>query len=203
MADNGKYSLNEINKTLDKVAKELVLLKDSQKETDAKFQETDKEITRITNKLDKVGDFLKEVGSHVDGISKSNGLVAETLISNTLENTLSLNGWQFNNSTTNFKKYIKILNIREQYDMILEKDDLIAVIEIKYRAKAGDIEKLNNNKIPNYKLINPNETRRIVGVLACLSYEEDVIQTAEKFGIYVITLSGEEIKVENPNYKLF
>lgn len=128
---------------------------------------------------------------------------ARSLISNTLENSLSLNGWSFDYADINVKKHIKGLNIREQFDLVLGKENLLAIVEIKYRVRTEDVTELANRKIPNYKKLFPNETRHIVGVVAGMSIDDHTIEVAKANGIYAITLSGDQIKVENAIYKEF
>ncbi|MCX6146784.1 MAG: hypothetical protein NTW25_05975 [Candidatus Kapabacteria bacterium] len=158
---------------------------------------------RTDIKIEKLAKQIAEQGKMINGIAESNGLAAETLISNTLENSLSLNGWSFDYADINVKKHIKGLNIREQFDLVLGKENLLAIVEIKYRVRTEDVTELANRKIPNYKKLFPNETRHIVGVVAGMSIDDHTIEVAKANGIYAITLSGDQIKVENAIYKEF
>lgn len=167
------------------------------------FESTDKKMKETDIKIDKLTIQISEQSKMINGIAESNGLAAETLISNTLENSLSLNGWSFDYADINVKKHIKGLNIREQFDLVLGKENLLAIVEIKYRVRTEDVTELANRKIPNYKKLFPNETRHIVGVVAGMSIDDHTIEVAKANGIYAITLSGDQIKVENEYYVEF
>lgn len=158
------------------------------------------ELIEIKNNLIKTEKMIKEQSILINGIGDSNGFAAETLITNTLANTMTLNGWYFNDAETNVNKYIKSLNVKDQYDLILGNDELLAIIEIKYRVRSQNVIELKTKKIPNYKLLFPKESRHIVGVVAGISIEPQAIVSAKENGIYAITLAGEHIKVENAEY---
>ncbi len=174
------------------------------------FQEDRKELAEIRKSMAETDKQIKELGVkineqgiNINGIADSNGMVAETLISNTLEKSLFLNGWSFDYAEINVKKYIKKLEIRDQFDLILGNDNLVAIVEIKYKLRKETVLDVVDRKIPNYKKLFPNETRHIVGVVAGMSIDSQTIETAREKGIYAITLSGDQIKVENSVYNEF
>jgi hypothetical protein len=164
------------------------------------INQTHQIIKELAEENRKTETMIKEQSILINGIGDSNGFAAETLITNTLASTMTLNGWNFNDAATNVNKYIKSLNVKDQYDLILGNDELLAIIEIKYRVRSQNVIELKTKKIPNYKLLFPNETRHIVGVVAGISIESQAIISAKEYGIYAITLAGEHIKVENSEY---
>ena len=196
MENTEKLGFTQVWQMFQETDKKFKELADEHKKTELAQQKTELEIDRVSKLVDNLT-------KNIDGIGKSNGFVAETLISNTIENSPSLNGWKFNRITKDFQPNDIKNHISEQYDMLLEKDDLIAIIEIKYNAKSSDIKDLVNKKIPNYKKLYPNENRNIVGIMACLTFNKYTLEFAKKKGIYMISQSGEVLKVENSEYKVF
>ncbi len=197
---------NEWNKRdleWEKSRKEWKEIRQSMKDNAERFKETDIRFKETDIRFKEAERYIKELSKNINGIADSNGKVAETLISNTLENNLLLNGWSFDYADIDVKKHVKSLNIKDQYDLVLGNDSLLAIIEIKYRLRSDSVIDLAKRKLPNYKKLFPNETRNIVGVVAGMSIDKEAIETAKENGIYAITLSGEQIKVENSIYKEF
>ena len=172
------------------------------KETDFKIQETDRLVKQLAAESQRTEKVIKELSRNLGGIGTSNGDVAESLFTSTLEKSLSLNGWKFESYQLDVNKFDKKLKIREQYDLLLEKEDSIAVIEIKYKLKVEHIKEIYSKKLPNFRKLFPHlNHKKLIGVAAGLSVDKQVLKVAENCGIYVITLKGDEIKVINSNYK--
>lgn len=195
-SENNEKGFAEIRQILKEIAEEHKKVEKAQRLTEDAIMQTQL-AQQQTEKM------IKDLTKNVNGIADSNGMAAETLIANTLENTRTLNGWVFNSSQINVAKNNSKLNLRDQYDLVLENDEILALVEIKYRVREKDVLDLLERKIPNYKLLFPNESRNIVGVVAGLSIENQAIVAATDNGIFAITLSGDEIKVINSNYKEF
>ena len=196
-------SIQETDKIVKGLAEEHKKTELAQQKTELAQQKTELAQQKTEHEIDRVSKLVDNLTKNIDGKGKSNGFVAETLISNTIENSPTLNGWKFNMITKDFQPNNMKIQISEQYDMLLENDDLIAIVEIKYNAKSSDIKDLVNKKIPNYKKLYPNENRNIVGIMACLTFNKYTLEFARKKGIYMISQAGESLKVENNEYKLF
>jgi len=198
-------------------------------ETDKKFQESDRILTekfqeteRLVKELAKehkktelaqlktelaqlkTDKQIKELHKYVGGIGQSNGDAAETILVNTLVKRMSINGISFNSYQPDINRYDKKLKLRDQYDLMLENEDTIAVVEVKYKLLEENLHDILNRKLPNFRKLFPHlNNKKIIPVVAALSADKKALVEAEKLGIYVITLSGKEIKVLNSNYKEF
>ena len=103
---------------------------------------------------------------------------------------------QFDYSEHNKQKYIKRLNKKEEYDVILTNKDLQVIVEIKYRFKNEHFKTIIDRKIPNYRILFPeNKHYKLRVAIAAFSFEKGVIEHAKKLGCYVLTRSGDELDV--------
>ena len=151
-------------------------------ETDRKFQETEK--------------YIKELSKNIGGIGNSNGYYAEQFFADALENKMQLLDIRLQSSERNRQKYIKRLKIREEYDLILTNSDIKVVTEIKYRFKVEHLKILIERKIPNYRLLFPEDNNYKLRVaIAAFSFEKGVVEMAKQYGCYILSRTGEDLDI--------
>ncbi len=161
------------------------LFRETDKRLDKKFQETDKKI--------------KETNKSINGIGKSNGEIAEDFFFNGLISTMKIGDIKINFIDRNLERFSKKLQLKGEYDILLSNDNLVVIVEVKYKVRTEDIEELLNKKIANFRKLFPRYSNfNIQGAIAGLTIEKKAIELGKKYGFYIITQSGENFKYLNP-----
>ena len=171
------------------------------------FQETDKEFRKTKQLMDENARRSKEMDKKLDrkldklakmygGVSENNGAVAEEFFKRGLEKHSNLFGIEYNQVGTLQKK---TKQLQGQYDIVLYNGDAMVIIEVKYKLHPSDVEDFYQRKLPNFRPLYPEYSDKVViGAVAGLSVPNDSIELAQKFGFLVLTQSGENITVVNP-----
>ncbi len=187
---SAKLSDGQENLTFDKVWKMF-------QETREQFKETDK---RLDKMFQETREQIKETNKAINGISKSNGEIAEDFFFNGLETTMKIGEIEINFIDRNLIRFSKKLQLKGEYDILLSNDNLVVIVEVKYKVRTEDIEKLLNQKIPNFRKLFPRYSNfYIQGAIAGLTIEKKAIELGKKYGFYIITQSGENLKYLNPS----
>ncbi len=151
------------------------------KETDTKFKETDKEIKETSR---AVRDLTGKWGKFVEGLIvpaverlfKEWGIVVDKVYQKARSR---LNGSEME---------IDILAVNGEYAILIEAKSTLKVEDVN-----DHIDRLKNFKsfFPEYK------NRKIIGAVGGISIEEDSDKYAYRQGLFVITESGETVKIIN------
>ena len=161
--------------------------------TDEMFKETDEKFEKSNREFDK---RLKELSKNIGGIGNSNGYYAEQFFADALEKKMQLLDMQLEYSERNVQKYKKSLKVREEYDVILTNTDIQVIVEIKYRFKQEHLETLINRKIPNYRILFPeNKHYKLRVGIAAFSFEKGVVEMAKQYGCYVLARTNNELEI--------
>jgi len=166
----------------------------------AMFAETNRQMKETDRKL-------KEMGIHVDGISKSNGAFAEEVFYNSLEKSMEFAGVHYDRIDNSFRSTRKMPDgskLEDQFDIVLINSDAIAIIEIKYKASSDDVEELATKKINNFRSLFPkyNDFAVYLG-LGTLSFNEYVVNKAKELGVGLLKLSGDVVKYKTSWVRAF
>jgi len=169
-------------------------------ESDRRMQETDRQMQETDRKF-------KELGIYVAGISNSNGMFAEEYFFNSLEDKLEFAGVSFDNISRDFnltKKTPDGKKIRDQFDVVLLNGEAVALIEIKYKARKEDLDKMINQKISNFKYLFPEYAKHKIYLgLGSFSFEKEVATEAKKLGIGLLKQVGETIEYQTDWVKAY
>jgi hypothetical protein len=158
------------------------LLTDKFQETDKKFQETDRKIDRLA----------KLYG----GVSENSKDVAEEFFRRGLEARNSLFGIEYT-EVDHLARTSK--KLQGEYDIVLHNKAYIIVIEVKYKLHPDDVMDFINRKLVRFKpLFREYADKKIIGAMAGMSVPSDSYEMAAKHGLLVLTQSGENMTVMNP-----
>ncbi|KPA14220.1 hypothetical protein MHK_005573, partial [Candidatus Magnetomorum sp. HK-1] len=134
---------------------------------------------------------------NLDGIGKNNGAVAEEFFFNGLNDKMEIGKLKFETIDRNI--YRRTKRIEDEFDVVMTNTDSITILEIKYKYHPKDVEKVIK-KIKNYKLLFPlYKDYKFYGGIAGLSVPKDTVKEAIKYGFFVLTQSGNNLKVLNDN----
>jgi hypothetical protein len=160
------------------------------KETAKSMQETDKRMQETDRKIDKLARLY-------GGVSENSRDVAEEFFRRGLEARQVLFGIPYDQVARLEKKTRKL---QGEYDIVLYNGDYMIVIEVKYKLHPDDVEDFIRRKLPVFKPLFPEYgDKKIIGGVAAMSVPIDSYELAEKNGLLVLTQSGENISVMNPD----
>ena len=153
-------------------------------------------------RLKETGKSLKEIKKMLGNIGNNNGDVAEEFFYNGLENKMSIGIFRFDSIGKRVKE--KRGNVEDEFDIILTNSNTVVITEVKYKFHPDDVGKLLSKKIPNFKKLFPHyENFKIYGAIAALSLPDDTKNIAIEKGFFVLTQSGENIKLVNDKVKSY
>ena len=128
----------------------------------------------------------KANAKQIGGIDKSLGDVAEEFIFNALEKDMTFGGIKFDDIDRNMKLHSKFLNLKGEFDVVLENGDTLAIIETKHKVRSEDISKLIG-KPDNFRKLFPKYSNyKVILGVGGLSFEKDVVEDAENHEIGII-----------------
>ena len=163
------------------------------KETDKKFKETDKLLTEKFQETDRKIDRLAKL---YGGVSENSKDVAEEFFRRGLEAKSSLFGIEYT-EVDHLARTSK--KLQGEYDIVLHNGEYTIIIEVKYKLHPDDVTDFINRKLPNFKpLFREYADKRIIGAVAGMSVPSDSYELAANQGLLVLTQSGENMSVMNP-----
>jgi hypothetical protein len=191
--------LAESSKETDAQIKELA---ESSKETGAQMKETEaliKELAESTKATDaqmkKTDARIRAIHEELGGISNSNGAFAEEYFRNVVNEKRTFAGHCFDDIGINVRR--KCDGKEGEFDIVLYNTVVVALIEVKYKAQAGDLEKMAEKYADSFRGLYPQyEKHKIILGIASLSYDEYTIAKAEELGMVVVRQRGDIIEAE-------
>lgn len=158
-------------------------------ETDKMFKETDKRMQETDRRIDKLAKLY-------GGVSENSKDVAEEFFRRGLEARSSLFGIEYmevDHLARTSKK------LQGEYDIVLHNGAYAIVIEVKYKLHPDDVLDFINRKLANFKpLFREYAHKKVIGAVAGMSVPPDSYELAAKHGLLVLTQSGENMVVMNP-----
>ncbi|MDR2705672.1 MAG: hypothetical protein LBC02_07830 [Planctomycetaceae bacterium] len=157
------------------------------KETDALIKKTDKQIAKTDKQIGK--------------LSNRFGDLAEHLVAPRIADRFNELGYHFENE---FPGGLKIKNdqnqVIAQIDILLENDESIAAVEVKVCPEHDDIqEHIRRIEVfQNYRETKGFKHKTIIGGIAGAIFPQNIKNEVIKAGLYVITQSGDTMKIEVP-----
>jgi hypothetical protein len=159
----------------------------AQAKTDAQMAKTDKKLASMLEML--------------DGITTSQGLVAEEFFFNTLADSLTVGGVKYDGITSNIRR--KINGQWVEVDLILDNGASLAIIEVKYRARPKNIVQLQNT-IRTYRQAFPQyKDFKIYGGIASFNIDDSVADEAHENGFFILKRKGDLLEVDTQGMRAF
>jgi hypothetical protein len=161
-------------------------------------EKTDEQMKKTDEQMKETQDTLKKVTKLVGNISNNQGDIAEEFFYNSMKAKPSLAGINYDFIEPNAHRSKQ--GIEDEYDILLVNGQDIAIIETKYKAHTGDIEKLINKKYENFKKLYPEykNYKHHLG-LASFNINEDVKEEALKNNVILLQRKGDIIEAIVPS----
>ena len=147
---------------------------------------------------------IKELKEMIGGMANSNGMFAEEFFFNAIDNSdKKLFGEQFHECISSVKRYNKGKQKKSEQDVLLVNGNSVAIVEVKYKARKEDIQKLIDRP-PVFKVLYPEyQSHRIYLGLAAMSFDTGVEDETVKNGIAIIKQVGDTVVISDENLKVF
>ena len=181
------------------------------KETDKKFQETDKQFKETDKKFLETDKKFKEIEKQfqqtdkqirkLEGFFTSQwGKLIEGMVQPAALKLFQKRGIEVNESMQ--RVVIKKKDLQKEFDILLVNGDVVIVVEVKSTLKIEDVKKHIECLKDFHKYMPEYKDKRVFGAVAYLNCDEKSDKYAYRNGLFVITLTGDEI-VEIKNNKDF
>ena len=146
---------------------------------------------------------IKAMQQELGGISNSNGEMAESYFINSFNRTPQFAGQTFQFIDANIKRSAKALNLKEEYDLLLYNGVSVAIIEIKYKARKKDVERLLH-KTKTFKILFPQykDFKLYIG-LAALHFDAETENESIEQGVAIIKQIGDNMVINDAHLKVF
>ena len=178
-------------------------------ESSAKF---DRELAESSAKFDrelaeshaKWNLEMKDLKEMIGGTANSNGMFAEEYFFNSIDRgDKTLFGEKFDECYSSLKRYNRNNRKKSEHDVLLVNGKSVAIVEIKYKARKEDIQKIIN-KIPDFRSLYPQyRSHRIYLGLAAMSFENGVEIESINNGLAIIKQVGDTVVIHDEHLKTF
>jgi len=201
LKETQKRTIENINRVSKELGKEVDKVSNNIDKVSREVDKVSNNIDKVSREVDKVNKEMNtklyKLNLNLDGIGKNNGAVAEEFFFNGLNDKMEIGKLKFETIDRNI--YRRTKRIEDEFDVVMTNTDSITILEIKYKYHPKDVEKVIK-KIINYKLLFPvYKDYKFYGGIAGLSVPKDTVEEAIKYGFFVLTQSGDNLKVLNDN----
>ena len=197
------------NLTFEKVWAALMENREQMKETDRRMQETDRQMKETERSIKDTGlqvketsRIVKELGKRFGDLGNRFGELSEQLVISGVEDRFNELGFKFKGIITGgLRINDENRKIKTEIDILLENGDYIIAVEVKARPGINDIE----HHIKRLEILREfrngsnDEKKKIRGALAGAIFPDEVMDAALDAGFYVLTQSGDTMKIKAPN----
>jgi N-acetylglutamate synthase/N-acetylornithine aminotransferase len=168
---------------------------------DAEAAKRDAEAKQTTDELKKT---IKSMSEEINGIAKSNGMVAEEMIFNSLNKNRTFANIRFDDIERNVKLKSKMLNLQGEYDIVLTNGDTIAIIEAKWRVRPEDITKLTTKQVTNFRnIFTMFADYKIMLGIGGMAFEDNSEEDAREKGVGIIKVLTDSVEYYTDSIKMY
>ena len=147
---------------------------------------TEAQMARTDAKLDQLARMY-------GGVGNSLGAAAEEFYHNSLKANPVLAGMRFDFMDKNVTR--SHAGLEDEFDLLLVNGREVFVVEVKHKAHENDLERLLNEKAPNFRRLFPEyASRRQRFALAAFHIHDDLKKAALAQGVTVLQRKGDVIE---------
>ena len=179
--------------------------KKREKERKKREEEWKKREEKKEEEYKKLRETLQYVSEEVGGIGHNNGAMAEEFFYNTFKRDKTFVNEKFDEIKRNFTYRGQDDKLKVEYDILLFNGTSAAIIEVKYNAKAKniDIAKLIS-RVEVFKIWFPEyKNHKIYLGVAAMSFHKDLTWRLHRAGIATIRPVGKKMVVYDKTVKTF
>jgi hypothetical protein len=166
-------------------------LRESMRESQLK---SERELASLTQSIN-------DTRSEVDGLGKSQGLVAEAFYANSLTLNPRIGKLTFDQVLTSVK--VGKGHEQAQFDVVLRNGNSVAFVEVKYRAQLETIAQLDMQMVEFRSRFPEYDNYKLYGGIASFSVNDAVVNATHDKGYFVLKRSGDAFAVDTQGMKAF
>ena len=181
----------------EKLAETDRILSEKLAETDKQLKETNRQMAESRIEFDRRMRKFEEMNG---GLSNNQGMFAEEYFFNSFEK-----GKQnfFGETFDSIRKNVMGTKYDDEYDILLINGKSIAIVEVKFRAREKDIDKVLK-KAKTFRINYPDyENHRVYLGLAALTFDKGIEDDCKDNGIAIVKQEGESVIITDEHLKVF
>ncbi len=161
-------------------------------DTDRRFKETDLRFQQISEELRK--DFAK-TRKEVANVTDALGRFSENMVAPALVRLLNQVGIPISETAVRVRSPLR----RIEYDIVAVNGDVVVVVSVKTRLNVEHVKTFIEERLTIFKEVFPRyRDMKLLGAVAGMSVEQEADAYAIKQGLFVLTQSGDNIRLANP-----
>jgi hypothetical protein len=180
----------------------------------AMFQESDRRMQKLSEEMREVAQQMrkeneetnrkmKETAKQIGDLGNRFGELAEHLVAPSIVEKFNILGFHFDDVSAGLRRIIYDESSGQriaEFDILLENGDTIVGVEVKSKPSRDDVEDhVRRLQILRLNKDRKGDKRKIYGALAGAIMPSNVKMFALKTGFYVITQSGDTVKIDVPD----
>jgi hypothetical protein len=166
-------------------------------ETDKKFKETDKKFQETAREVRKTSREIRKLSKNMGGMNRSLGELIETLMAGRLWEKFP--AYNFNRIFQRIKLLDKNKIPLTEIDILLSDDDWAMAVEVKREPDKEDVEHhLKRMELMREYAIREISGKKLLGAIAGGVVSPEVRACAQKSGLFVLELNGEQVSLLEP-----
>ena len=194
MSEENKTELSFLEEIRQSIRESNAKAEERNAEWEKRNAEWDIKMQELTDRVNATTATVNETSKHVRGISLSNGAMAEEMIFNSLEKDKTFGGIKFD-------EILKSVNVvsgfetKTELDVLMVNGDTVAIIEAKYKVEKDDVFELFTKQLNYFRQYFPDySNHKVVLGIGGMSFEDGVIQSANKKGVAIIKIVGDKVE---------
>jgi hypothetical protein len=172
------------------------------RETDRKMQETAQQMRETDRKMQETDRKMRETDKRIGDLGNRFGELAEHLVAPNIVQKFNALGFHFDDISSGLRRVIQDESGGQkiaEFDILLENGESIIGVEVKSKPSRDDVEDhVRRLRILRLNKDKKNDKRKIYGALAGAIMPDTVKAAALKAGLYVITQTGDTVKIDVP-----
>jgi hypothetical protein len=189
--DETARQMRETDQKIKDVAQQIRETAQQMRETDRKMREINEETAR----------HLKKTDQQIGKLGNRFGELAEHLVAPNIVQKFNALGFHFNDISAGLREIIldKSRQIAAEFDILLENGESSVAVEVKSKPSERDVEEhVRRLEILRRHKDTLGDKRKIYGALAGAIMPDNVKAAALRAGLYVITQTGDTVKIDVP-----
>ena len=171
--------------------------------TTATVDRTSAAVDRTTETVNRTSETVNKTSKDVRGISLSNGAMAEEAIYNVLEKEMTFGGRKFDAIRKNLQ-IVSGIDTKTELDVLMVNGDTVAIIEAKYKVDKDDLAELFTKQLKYFRQYYTDySNHKVILGIGGMSFEEGVIQSANKKGVGIIKIIGDKLEFHTDGIKKY
>ena len=184
------------------------IMADGARESEKSKKESDERLARIEKSIEKMSAEVRRLNNTVNGVSKSNGMMAEEFFYNSLKATKTFGGVHFDKVKKNLYGNASKEggNLEGEYDITMINGDSLCIVETKYRVRPDDVSDLVKRRLVKFRELLPKYADyKIYLGIGGMSFENDkmIEKKAKDFGVGILKLNGDVVEIYDKNLKVY